>query len=96
MFDQIQRRRQVFGTLKSAAMQPDVDYDARDPKLWRSPEVNPSPIMFAQHDRNEYSEPRVVKELLGVTIWEAWNVSVSMPDRRSRDPLMIDVDQVKR
>lgn len=64
------------------AKQPDVDDGhATDAKSWRLQEVAPSTIMFKHHDRSEYSEPRVVKDLIGVTIWEAWNVSVSMPDR---------------
>lgn len=65
------------------AKQTDVyeDGHATDPKSWRLLETTPSAAMFPQYDRSEYSEPRVVKDLVGVTIWEAWNVSVSMPDR---------------
>jgi hypothetical protein len=64
------------------AKQPDVDDGhATDPTSWRLQAVAPSTIMFAQYDRGDYSEPQVVKDLVGVTIWETWNVSVSMPDR---------------
>ena len=61
---------------------PDVDDGhATDAKSWRLQEKPPSMTMFTRHDRSDYSEPRVVKDLVGVTIWEAWNVSVSVPDR---------------
>jgi hypothetical protein len=65
------------------AKQPEVDDGhATDPKSWHSQEAAPSSVMFPEFDRNSYSEPRVVEDLAGVTIWEAWNVSVAMADRR--------------
>ncbi len=65
------------------AKQPMVDDGhARDPRSWNSQEVVPAAIMFPEFDRASYSEPRVVEELAGVTIWEAWNVSVETAERR--------------
>lgn len=63
--------------------QPEVDNGkASDPKLWNTQEVSPATIMFAGRDSQEYSEPRIAADLLGVTIWEAWNVSVSTAHER--------------
>lgn len=55
------------------AKQPIEDYGpvSRDARSWRLLEVDPSTIMFERHDRLKYSHPRLVKDLIGVTIWEA-------------------------
>jgi hypothetical protein len=58
------------------AKQPDRDDGyATDPVMWDHPETTPSRIMFMRNSRQEYSEPRVVRDQPGVTIWEARRVS---------------------
>jgi hypothetical protein len=67
------------------AKQPAVDDGhARDAASWNLQELDPSIIMFRQHDRRQYSEPKIVRDQVGITIWEAWNLAVNMPDRHSQ------------
>ena len=38
-------------------------------------EAAPDEVMFLGDDRAQYSEPRIVQELIGVTLWESWRIS---------------------
>jgi hypothetical protein len=69
------------------AKYPDVDYGpvSRDVKSWRLQESSLSPSELIEgwgYNRSEYSEPRLVKNFMGVTIWEASNLSLSKPNRQ--------------
>ena len=57
------------------------DGHSTDAKSWRLQAEAAPTVMFEWHNRSDYSDPLVVKDLVGVTIWEAWSVSVGMPDR---------------
>ncbi len=42
---------------------------------WQLREAAPDEVMFTRNDRAQYSEPRIVQELIGVTLWESWRIS---------------------
>jgi hypothetical protein len=69
--------RRIVGVI---AKRRDVDDGhSTDARLWQLPQEAAPTVMFAGRNRSDYSDPLVVKDLVGVTIWEAWSVSAKMP-----------------
>jgi len=58
------------------AKQPGVDDGhATNPWSWHLEESTPSKLMFGPYRRELYSQPQVVENLAGLTIWEAWRTA---------------------